>query len=208
MSAFLSNSTMPVPSSITSASRALVSKAPAASGASSERRGRGRRARGLGSMPRTPGRSAGAAAPTRDRAKPPAAVKIYPWLYQAAARGATRLCAPAPASSPMPSASAASLESADPAAPARAGEERDDDLGAGVGVDDQRPLRPRQAGDRGPEPGGAVRRVAHAPAPSRLKASGLGRGPRSCRLQRRRRRRAPSGRPQAASSATASASAP
>ncbi len=133
--------------------------------------------------------------------EPAAQVKIYLWLYQSAARGATRLCGPAPARRPMPRASAASLERRIVGAARRGGEERDDDLGAGCGVDDQR--RAPGAAGRGPRPRGRRRRRARRGPPGpRGRRPRARRGPRSGAAAPVAGRRGAAERPQAASRAT------
>ena len=97
--------------------------------------------------------------------EPAAQVKIYLWLYQAAARGATRLCGPAPARRRCRGRRRPRWTGGSRGRPA-GGEERDDrPWRRSSMLTTSAALGPRQAGDRGPEPGGALGRRRAPPGP-------------------------------------------
>ena len=206
MSASFSNSTMPVPSSITSASRALVSKAPAGQRRQREREAEGGE-EGSSGHARTPGRLRRAAASRTGIGATGARLSKSTFgcinLRLAAQRGnahrrrRVRRCRGR--RRPRWRGGSAGREPA--------GEERDDDLGAGRGVDDRGALR--AAAGRGPPPRARRRRPARSRTAGALEAEGAGRGAvLEAEAERPAGRSPPPGRPQAASERDERAPAP
>ena len=191
MSASFSNSTMPVSSSITSASRALVSKAPAAGGGEREREAEAGD-QGSAAHARTPGVRR-AAAPPGDR-RSGAAVKIYLWLYRSRGSAAQRGNAHPRRLAPRCRARRRPRWTAGSRAAAARREQRDDDLGAGREVHDH-----ARSGRGRPGPPPRARRLpsgrSRTAGASRVKTAGSAR---SSKLQaeaaRPAARRRPGGR--------------